>query len=54
MVSGGSDFHQIPDAGLCLTRTRTRLRDSYDIARVIRERELIFDLSGTIIIPNLD
>lgn len=54
MVSGGSDFHQSPDVGLCLARTRTRLRDSYDIARVIRQRELIFDMSGTVIIPNLD
>ncbi|MBQ8345874.1 MAG: hypothetical protein IJY42_06400 [Clostridia bacterium] len=53
LVSGGSDFHQEIDLGLCVARTQQPLTDSYDIARIIQNRELILDMSGTVVIPYL-
>lgn len=53
LVSGGSDCHEEQAVASCLTRTKTPLADSYDIARTIQEKSMIFDLSGHIVIPHL-
>lgn len=50
-VSGGSDCHEPQAVGTCLARTERPLMDSFDIARAIKERDLIFDLSGHLILP---
>lgn len=51
LVTGGSDFHDPGKQSLCLMRTRERLRDSYDVARAIKSRDVIFDSFGNLIIP---
>jgi hypothetical protein len=51
LVSGGSDFHDPDRAGLCITRTKYKLEDSYHIAEAIKSRDIIFDMSGHIVIP---
>ncbi len=52
-VSGGSDFHSEGRHAVCLTRTKHKLRDSYDVAEAILSKDIVFDLSGHIVIPYL-
>ena len=51
LICGGSDFHYQNDEALCLVRTENKLRDSYDVADMIKSRDFLFDLSGTLILP---
>ena len=53
LVTGGSDFHDPDKQGLCLARTKHKLENSYDIAEAIKSRDIIFDMSGHIVIPYL-
>lgn len=53
LVTGGSDFHHINHHALCLMRTRNELKDSLDVASAIKSRDVVFDCSGSIIIPYL-
>ncbi|MBQ9112116.1 MAG: PHP domain-containing protein [Clostridia bacterium] len=52
-VSGGSDFHEKDRHATCLLRTKTKLRDSFDIAEALKSRDVLFDVSGHIVIPYL-
>ena len=51
LVTGGSDFHHVTHHALCLMRTKTELKDSFDVANAIKSKDIIFDASGSIIIP---
>ena len=52
LVCGGSDFHEQDRDGTCFTRTKTKLRDSYDIAEAIKSRDILFDVFGHIVLPS--
>ncbi len=49
----GSDFHEAGRHATCLLRTKNLLRDSYDVAEAIKSRDVVFDVSGHIVIPYL-
>lgn len=51
LVTGGSDFHHIGHHALCLMRTKKELKTSFDVATAIKTRDVVFDCSGSIIIP---
>ena len=51
ILTGGSDFHEEGHHGLCLTRTKKPLRDSYDVADMLRSKDFVLDISGNILIP---
>ena len=51
LVCGGSDFHYENDEALCLVRTEDKLRDSYDVADLIKSKNFLFELSGHLILP---
>ena len=51
LVTGGSDYHHQNHHALCLMRTKTEMKNSYDVAAAIKSRDLVFDCSGHIIIP---
>lgn len=51
LVSGGSDFHEEGRDGTCFTRTKTKIRDSYDIAEAIKSRDFLLDVFGHIVLP---
>lgn len=51
LVSGGSDFHHEGHQGGCFMRTRKKPKDSFDIAKIIKEKDFLFDVKGNIIIP---
>ena len=52
-VCGGSDFHEEGRHALCFARTKELPKDSHDIAKAILSNEMIYDLSGHIVIPYL-
>ena len=51
LVTGGSDFHHVSHHALCVMRTKNELKDSFDVADAIKSRDVVFDCSGSIIIP---
>lgn len=51
LVSGGSDFHEEGRHATCILRTKNRIRDSFDVAEALKSKDIIFDLSGHIVIP---
>lgn len=51
LVTGGSDFHHVTHHALCLMRTKNELKDSFDVASAIKSKDVVFDCSGSIIIP---
>lgn len=51
LICGGSDFHYQNDEALCLVRTTDKLRDSYDVAEMIKSKNFLFDVSGNLILP---
>ena len=53
LVTGGSDFHHVDHHALCLMRTNNELKNSFDVAAAIKSRDVVFDCSGSIIIPYL-
>lgn len=53
LVSGGSDYHEEGRHATCFMRTKQQMRDSYDVAEAIKSKDVIFDLSGHIVIPYL-
>lgn len=50
-ICGGSDYHEEGRHATCLMRTRTKMRDSYDVAEAIRSQDIIFDIFGNLVIP---
>ena len=53
LVTGGSDFHHASHHALCLMRTQNELKTSLDVADAIKSRDVVFDCSGSVIIPYL-
>lgn len=51
IVSGGTDFHHLGHEAMCLMRTEGLMRDSYDVAEALKSRNVIFDCSGSLILP---
>ena len=51
LVCGGSDFHYAGDEAVCLVRTSDKLRDSYDVAEMIKSKKFLFDIGGNLILP---
>jgi hypothetical protein len=52
LVTGGTDFHHDGHEGLCATCTTTKITDSFAVAELIKSRDFVLDLSGSVIIPN--
>ena len=53
LVTAGSDYHDPNRQATVLMRTKHKLRDSFDVAEAIKSRDVVFDMSGHIIIPYL-
>ncbi len=53
LVTAGSDFHDPDRMAMGLMRTKAQMRDSFDIAEAIKSRDVVFDMSGHIVIPYL-
>ncbi len=51
LVTGGTDFHHDGHEGLCATCSREMIEDSFGISELIKSRDFILDISGSVIIP---
>jgi predicted metal-dependent phosphoesterase TrpH len=51
LVSGGSDFHDAGDEATIFARSKTKMRNSFDVAELIKSKDLLFDIGGSIVFP---
>lgn len=51
IVTCGTDFHHPHHEALALTRSKVPLKDSFEVAELIKSQDLLFDFSGNIVIP---
>lgn len=51
IISSGSDTHTTNREAVCLLRTRHQLKDSFELAEVLKKKDFLFDLSGNLMIP---
>ena len=51
LLSGGTDFHHPGHEGACLMRTRQRLESPADLAKVLRDRDFLLEIGGSLVLP---
>ena len=51
LVCGGTDFHHAGHEGVCLMRTSRLMTSSADVADVLRRRDFILDIGGSLVFP---
>ena len=51
LVTCGSDFHHIGHEAVAFVRSKEKMKDSFDIARPIKSKDYLFDMSGNIVFP---
>lgn len=51
IITCGTDFHEYMHAGFSATRFKSIPRDSFDLVRLLRENDFIFQIGGCIVIP---
>lgn len=51
IVSVGTDYHHPTHEGLSSMLSTKPIKDSFDLARVLRSRDYLFEMSGNIILP---
>jgi len=51
LVCGGTDYHHPNHQGMCMLRTDFPLKDSFDVAKAIKSKYFLFDVSGHLVIP---
>lgn len=50
-VTCGSDFHHEGHQGMTALLTRTEMKTSHDIAKVLKSRDYLIEISGCIVLP---
>lgn len=51
LIGCGTDFHHEYQAGHCFALTDFLPKDSYDIAKIVKEQNFLIDISGNVVIP---
>ena len=51
LISGGTDFHHVGHEGQCFLKTDFKPEDSFDVAKIIKDRHFVFDISKNIVVP---
>ena len=51
LISGGTDFHHVTHQGQCFVKTDFKPEDSFDVAKIIKQRHFVFDIGENIVIP---
>ena len=51
IATGGTDFHHPGHEACCLLRSKTKPTDSHSLAELLRRRDYLLDVSGSIILP---
>ena len=51
LLSCGTDYHHKNHEALALVRTKNPLKDSFEVADVLKSKDFLFDFSGNIVFP---
>lgn len=51
LITGGTDFHHPGHEGCCLLRSRRIPENSHDLAEILRSRDYLLDIGGSIVLP---
>jgi len=51
IVTGGTDFHHANHQGMCATCVKKELKNSYELAEILKSRDYLFDIWGNKVIP---
>lgn len=51
IVTAGTDFHHEGHEGMAAVLTKTEIKNSYDVAKVLKERDYIFEIGKSIVLP---
>ncbi len=51
LVSGGSDFHTSGDEATIFARSKAQMCDSFDVAKLIKSKDFLLDIGGSIVFP---
>ena len=51
LVTGGSDFHHQKHQGMCSTNFKTNPKDSFEIAKMLKNKEFVIEIGGSIVLP---
>ena len=54
IITCGTDFHHFGHEGICGILTKEPIKDSYQIAQILKSRDYIIDISGYKVIPKID
>lgn len=51
LITAGTDFHHYGHEGLSALLTKTVMKDSFDIVRVLKNGDYLLEISGSILVP---
>lgn len=51
IVSAGTDFHHLGHEGMVAVLTKEELKTSHDVQKVLRSRDYLFEIGGSIVLP---
>lgn len=51
LITGGTDFHHPTHEACCLLRSRVPVKNSHDLAALLRSCDYVLDIGGSIILP---
>ncbi len=51
LVTSGTDFHHEGHQGMTALLTKEELKTSFDVARVLKSRDYLIEVSGSVIVP---
>ncbi len=51
IVTCGTDYHHPSHEGMCAMLTKEPMRDSNDLAEVLKSRDYLFEIGGNIVLP---
>lgn len=51
IISGGTDFHHDTHQGCCFLKTKELPNSSFDIAKILKSKDFIFDIFGNTVLP---
>ena len=51
IITCGSDFHHPGQHAMCALLTKTEIKDSFELAKVLRSRDYLFKIGDSIVLP---
>jgi len=51
IITGGTDFHHANHQGMCALCSKKKLSDSFELAKLLKSKDYLFDIWGSKILP---